>query len=94
MKGRRLPDDYPRNNPNFQWHEVQPGDYWKNSSDGTWFVSAPNGGGFDGDAGTVGPPTWTVTEHEDGTITVQPSIWFNKPHGWHGFLERGVWRQV
>lgn len=34
-----------------------------------------------------------VTEHEDGTITVSPSILIDdgrKP--WHGYLERGVWR--
>lgn len=37
--------------------------------------------------------THTVTEHEDGTITVSPSI-FDAPDGWHGFLERGVWRSV
>ena len=34
----------------------------------------------------------TVTEHEDGTITVSPSILDPSPGGWHGFLERGVWR--
>lgn len=30
-----------------------------------------------------------VTEHEDGTITVSPSI---AGEGYHGYLERGVWR--
>lgn len=30
-----------------------------------------------------------VTEHDDGTITVSPSI---VTEGWHGWLERGVWR--
>lgn len=40
-----------------------------------------------------------VTEHEDGTITVSPSIlirtsWAGKPIEWHGYLERGVWREV
>jgi hypothetical protein len=40
-----------------------------------------------------------VTEHEDGTITVSPSILVTLPQGdaptreWHGYLERGVWRQ-
>jgi hypothetical protein len=39
-----------------------------------------------------------VVEHEDGTITVSPSILVStsrdgKPlEVWHGFLERGVWR--
>jgi hypothetical protein len=39
-----------------------------------------------------------VTEHEDGTITVSPSILITShnegdPEVWHGFLERGVWRE-
>lgn len=32
---------------------------------------------------------WTITEHDDGSITVSPSIM--DPGGWHGRLERGVW---
>jgi hypothetical protein len=37
-----------------------------------------------------------VTEHEDGTITVSPSIRVSDGSGtlWHGYLERGVWREV
>ncbi len=42
-----------------------------------------------------------VTEHEDGTITVSPSILISMRYVdgttkelWHGFLERGVWRTV
>lgn len=42
-----------------------------------------------------------VVEHEDGTITVSPSIlvqttWGPErtPHEWHGYLERGIWREV
>jgi hypothetical protein len=34
---------------------------------------------------------WEITEHEDGTITVRPSIADPEPGGWHGFLSRGVW---
>lgn len=34
-----------------------------------------------------------VTEHEDGTISVYPSI-LCRACGWHGYLERGVWREV
>lgn len=41
-----------------------------------------------------------IVEHEDGTITVSPSILINLPATpdapykelWHGYLERGVWR--
>ena len=90
MKGRRLPDY-------IDWSsDWQPGDYSKAKS--FWIVCTPNG--------EVGVLTkHTVTEHEDGTITVSPSILIY-PHkgydedtkqaidmpGWHGFLERGVWR--
>lgn len=37
-----------------------------------------------------------ITEHEDGTVTVSPSILATRGdhgHDWHGFLERGVWRE-
>lgn len=35
-----------------------------------------------------------VVEHDDGTITVSPSILVKNHDGteWHGFLERGAWR--
>ena len=40
-----------------------------------------------------------VVEHEDGTITVSPSILVSLTYPdqhweWHGYLERGVWREV
>lgn len=35
-----------------------------------------------------------VEEHEDGTITVSPSILIEGEHRWHGYLEKGVWREV
>jgi hypothetical protein len=39
-----------------------------------------------------------ITEHEDGTITANPSILVSTPtktgEMWHGYLERGVWREV
>lgn len=54
-----------------------------------WEVRAP-----DGSAGRLDPSLHTVIEHEDGTITVSPSIDFSKrtPGAFHGWLERGVWR--
>jgi hypothetical protein len=39
----------------------------------------------------------SVVEHDDGTITVSPSILVNKGEGnvsWHGYLEKGIWREV
>lgn len=36
-----------------------------------------------------------VTEHEDGTITVSPSIEIGDNQSvWHGFLEKGIWREA
>lgn len=40
-----------------------------------------------------------VAEHEDGTITVTPSILItgedeHRATRWHGHLERGVWRRI
>lgn len=62
------------------------GDYMKRRS--RWMVCLPSG---------VGPcrldDRWNVTEHADRTITVAPSIHDNAG-GWHGYLERGVWRSV
>lgn len=53
-----------------------------------WFCTTPNGM-----AGNLG--LHQVTEHEDGTITVSPSILVTggaTGESYHGFLERGVWR--
>lgn len=86
MKGRRLPDgtDWSR--------DMQPGDYTQPFQN-RWVIVTPNGA-----VGSLGKHN--VTEHEDGTITVSPSILVyphetnEGPHpGWHGFLERGVWRE-
>lgn len=61
---------------------VEPGDYCK-APDGTWWVATP-------EEGVMGPLTeHTVEEHEDGTITVSPSILVTG--GYHGFLRRGEW---
>ena len=40
-----------------------------------------------------------VTEHNDGTVTVSPSIlisstWAGEPWQWHGYLEAGEWREA
>lgn len=90
MTGTRLPDET-------DWSSDLPaGSYWKMG--GHWYCITPNGefGGLYKHA---------VTEHEDHTITVSPSILIHPGKGydvstgqavdragWHGFLERGVWR--
>ncbi len=68
------------------------GDYGKNPKDDVWYARPPGH-----HAGSL--KNHDVTEHEDGTITVSPSILITGHVDdckveWHGYLERGVWRQV
>lgn len=65
-----------------------PGDYWYDDRVSGWMCNTPNG--------LYGSLTkHDVIEHEDGTITVSPSILVEGHDGqWHGYLERGVWREV
>lgn len=49
----------------------------------------------DGQLGQVTAPPWdSIVVEEDGSVTVEPSIWDNKlgnPPGWHGHLRKGLW---
>lgn len=59
--------------------------------DGSWYCCTPNGL-----AGNL--KLHQVEEHEDGTISVSPSIEVSSgPHAvldyWHGFLKRGIWTE-
>ena len=65
---------------------MSPGDYWKDEH-GVWFVFPPKDG-----AGVGSLTEHSVVEHDDGTISVSPSIMFAGVY--HGFLERGVWREA
>lgn len=105
-QGRRV--EYPND-----WRDSRPGDYCKvpheddlRRADGqpVWYIRDPRG--------RVGAlVNHSVTEHDDGTITVSPSILDGpyeqvaaaceglgtirgQPGGWHGFLEKGQWREV
>ena len=68
------------------------GDYARDAS-GAWSCMAP--GGLVGNL-----RNHDVTEHEDGTITVSPSIKITgsnddgSPATYHGFIEKGVWRNA
>lgn len=66
----------------------KPGDYYFYPEVG-WCGVAPDGQ-------SVGLRGHQVTEHEDRTITVSPSILVSGGgvKEWHGYLERGVWRSV
>ncbi len=62
--------------------------YW--NVDGGWWIYLPGSG-----AGRL--VHHVVKEHEDKTITVTPSIGLKNADGAfssHGFLTRGVWREV
>ena len=77
LTGKRIPDD-----TETKW---SPGDYWRLK--GGWVGITPSGL-------FAGLGNHEVTEHEDGTITVKPSILVRQSEkSWHGFLERGVWKE-
>ena len=87
MKGCRVHPDEKGNLP------LREGDYGKDSR-GEWTVRPPG-------SHAGGIPDHEVVEHEDGTITVTPSIILmdfdekgREQVVWHGYLEGGVWRQV
>lgn len=87
MQGRRLPDGELESNP------FQAGAYGRVQIGGErlrwiWVCTTPNG-----HHGNLG--AHNVAEHEDGTITVSPSILISDHTGelWHGYLEHGVWRE-
>ncbi len=86
-----------------------PGVWWKwesvNLSDGgpsvvRWMVRPPCGHHFMlAPGGERAGPAHDVDEHDDGTITVEPKPTNSNSIlcplcGWHGYLERGVWREV
>lgn len=63
---------------------MRPGEYGQTSA-GDWWAVLPDG--------TFGRLTdHTITEHDDGTISVEPSIYFDDK--WHGYLTRGVWAEA
>jgi hypothetical protein len=90
MQGTRVED-------NSAWYDIEvtpPGSYGRTKMDDEWVwrCRTPNGMG-----GLLSEHD--VIEHDDGTITVSPSILVNRAHRtepktWHGYLERGVWREV
>ena len=82
IKGRRVYCDEEG------WFKLEPGDYVK-VKDGHFMIRVP-----DPKFHLGALVKHTIIEHEDGTITVSPSILHNEPNvgQWHGFLERGIWR--
>jgi len=71
-------------------HVLKPGEYGKWARDGNWYAVPPGQPDL-----LANLARHTVVEHEDGTITVSPSILVSagKIGTWHGYLERGIWRE-
>lgn len=73
----------------FGW-PVEAGDYWRDTKTGKWYAATPLSRDH-----LAGLANHQIVEHEDGTISVSPSILAEGQEGrWHGYLERGVWREV
>lgn len=72
-----------------EWFAPESGSYFYDRKNDCWHAVTPNGL-----AGNLA--SHDVVEHEDGTITVSPSILVTQGAdiSWHGYLERGVWREV
>ena len=65
-------------------HELNAGEYGKWSEDGHWYAVPP---GTDLVANLA---AHSVVEHENGTITVTPSILVGDTRtSWHGYLRAG-----
>jgi hypothetical protein len=65
--------------------------YWKHEGSGEWYIHFPT---EDGDGLLGGLANHTVVEHEDGTISVTPSIQTTGHNGQrHGYLTKGVWNE-
>jgi hypothetical protein len=73
------------------WSNLVEGAYAK-LPNGDWAIHPPGG-----HYGTISPSVHTITEHDDGTVTMSPSILYHASgtfEGWHGYLEKGVWRRI
>lgn len=84
MQGRRI---YPETETDH--FSFQLGDYGQ-SLDGHWWIRPPRGS-----MGVL--DNHEIIEHEDGTISVSPSILLegsDEKSSWHGYLEKGIWREV
>ena len=73
--------------------KFQPGDYgqWPDDKN-NWYAETPNGYG-------ANLSRHKIVEHEDGTISVTPSILVTTTvnrtpvPAWHGYLTKGVWKE-
>lgn len=92
MRAVRLPDGQAPRNPGE--YAYMPYGGWEHKpsffvGEGEWHIVSPVGGigAFGRSTAETPTPAHAITEHEDGTITLSPSLVFPN-QGWHGFLER------
>ena len=90
MKATRLPD-------NTQWSSSWELGCYSKVDNKYIFATLPNGEFCM--IPYTGLNSWKLAENEDGTITISPSILMHAHEstratieGWHGFLERDIWR--
>jgi hypothetical protein len=81
-----------------EWTTAQVWDYGKMTHDSGWYWYCCVPGHSTGEFMLGDLSKHDVTEHEDQTITVSPSILIGGQGTslptWHGFLEHGVWREA
>jgi hypothetical protein len=88
--GRRVDAD-PNHSADYPFPRLKAGEYGMDV-DGLWYC-VPPGTDLLGCLGD-GESHHKVTEYGDGTITVSPSILVGSGEkSWHGYLERGIWRE-
>lgn len=108
MQGKRLPVGEIDGRPSVTW-PTEPGEYcgpvvgWTGAQPAVFFLK-PNARDENAPARArsvqhVCSPPHTFTEEPDGSLTISASIsdlaaGGSESDGWHGYLERGVWRQV
>jgi hypothetical protein len=70
---------------------TNPGEYSKHITDKgiVWFCVVPTSS-----IGAGSLANHAIQEHEDGTISVTPSILIDNGHKkWHGYLTKGIWKE-
>lgn len=74
--------------------DLELGDYAKDSH-GVFYACVPDER-FEPGCFLANLANHEVIEHEDGTITVSPSILVNVPGigQWHGYLRKGIWETL
>jgi hypothetical protein len=85
MQGTRKQD-------NFEPINLLPGEYTKHEN-GDWWLYLPGMGKYKDSLARINSNVWSIIEHEDNTITVNPSIRQSTKDRelWHGFLKSGIW---